>query len=197
MKNIHKKIEDRMKESIGIPSSMMVASTPTSATSISVEDMLLAKKRLQGMFRPLRKLTEGTFIQTKLREPDSKYPPPIFYVGKVVKNRTHQIHDSYTMEEKRNLFCLHTLTRTKFDLHIEVLSEEPEVSEEMRLSIIPFLELEPQGDDPTQMFMDVETSQFGLKSRAMSGLYGSIAGGAVAGVAKPSQASALVTNISP
>lgn len=83
----------------------------------------------------LAQTKEGDFIQTKYRDPDDPTPPPIFYRGTDV----FELGGGYSV----SLLCLHTLRWRTFQVHHDICDIVPKITDEQRLSVIPYLQEEP------------------------------------------------------
>lgn len=142
--NSIKKDLEAVQELMGIPVASI--SAPASKKVGTIESLLKTSNHFNVKWRDLQNLEEGTFVQSRLRELDSKYPPPIFYVGKLIMvQRGNPIHDSINIEAVRNMLCLHSLKWNSFNILSFVLSVTPEVTNQQRFSVLPFLEEEPSG----------------------------------------------------
>jgi len=128
--------------------------------------------KLNGLYTPLdetqlvdrmmflAQTNEGDFIQTRYRAASSNVPPPIFYRGR---------HFDVT---RINLLDLSTFKWRTFNDSNHVCAEAPEITEEVRLSVIPYLTDEPffKSDIPMPSLKLEE--ELSITKRYYDGTYG-------------------------
>ena len=86
--------------------------------------------------KALRNFKRGDFVQTRYRVEGSLLPPPVHYIGS-----TQQYNVDGDMELL--LLSLDTFKWHEFYGSIQVCNLVPKITEEQKLSIIPYMDLEP------------------------------------------------------
>jgi len=83
-------------------------------------------------YKSIHKCNTGDFIQAAYRDDDDSTPPPYHYIGQ--KDPIHLVI---------NVFCLTKFVWNRINYSIQVCDLVPDLPEEMKLSVVPYLQDEP------------------------------------------------------